>query len=144
MNTKRLRFVLSVVGLSALAATVFAAESGTTNKQPAEASAKNWLSLVDAGKYDESWDASGSFFRSKITKADWKKSLTAVRPPLGSMTSRKMEASQAIKNAPGAPAGEYVVIQYKTVFQNKKDAVETVTEMLDKDAKWRMAGYFIR
>jgi hypothetical protein len=45
---------------------------------------------------------------------------------------------------PGAPDGEYVVIQYQTAFQNKKSAIETVTPMLDKDGHWRVAGYYIK
>jgi len=45
---------------------------------------------------------------------------------------------------PGAPDGEYVVIQYKTSFENKKDAVETVTPMKDEDGVWRVSGYYIK
>ena len=40
--------------------------------------------------------------------------------------------------------GEYVVIQFNTVFDNKQSAVETVTSVLDKDGKWKVAGYFIK
>jgi hypothetical protein len=42
------------------------------------------------------------------------------------------------------PDGQYVVIQYKTAFENKKAGVETITPMLDKDKKWRVSGYFIK
>jgi len=35
------------------------------------------------------------------------------------------------------------VIMYDTQFENKKSAVETITPMLDKDGKWRVAGYLI-
>jgi hypothetical protein len=45
---------------------------------------------------------------------------------------------------PGAPDGEYVVIQYESSFEHKQAAVETVTPMLDKDGTWRVSGYFIR
>jgi hypothetical protein len=45
---------------------------------------------------------------------------------------------------PGAPDGEYVVIQYQTSFANKKASVETVTPMREKDGRWRVSGYFIR
>jgi hypothetical protein len=49
-----------------------------------------------------------------------------------------------MQSLPGAPDGEYVVIQFKTAFENKKFAIETVTPMLDGDGKWRVSGYFIR
>lgn len=45
---------------------------------------------------------------------------------------------------PGAPDGEYVVIQFKASFENKKAAVETVTPLLDKDGQWRVSGYFMK
>jgi hypothetical protein len=49
-----------------------------------------------------------------------------------------------VNHRPGVPDGEYVVIQYEVSYENKKAAVETVTPMLDKDGKWRVAGYFMR
>ncbi len=45
---------------------------------------------------------------------------------------------------PGAPDGKYVVIQFKTSFENKKSATETITPMMDNDGKWRVSGYFIK
>lgn len=60
------------------------------------------------------------------------------------MQSRKLKSATYTKTLPGAPDGEYVVIQYDSSFVNKKSAVETVTPMLDKDGKWRVSGYFIR
>jgi hypothetical protein len=51
---------------------------------------------------------------------------------------------QYATSLPGAPDGQYVVIQYKTAFENKKAGVETITPMLDKDKKWRVSGYFIK
>ena len=45
---------------------------------------------------------------------------------------------------PGAPDGEYVVIQFEASFGNKRASVETVTPMLDKDGQWRVSGYYIK
>ena len=45
---------------------------------------------------------------------------------------------------PGAPDGEYVVIQFDTSFENKKAAIETVTPMMDQDGTWRVSGYYIK
>ena len=45
---------------------------------------------------------------------------------------------------PGAPDGKYVVVQYRTSFERKESAVETVTPMLDEDGRWRVSGYFIK
>ena len=35
-------------------------------------------------------------------------------------------------------------IRYRTAFEHKAEAVETVTPMLDRDGLWRVSGYFIR
>jgi hypothetical protein len=41
---------------------------------------------------------------------------------------------------PGAPYGQYIVIQYETRFEKKKSALETITPMKDKDGQWRISG----
>jgi len=58
--------------------------------------------------------------------------------------SRKLTNAKYSKSLPGAPDGEYVVVQYQTSFEHKKEAVETVTSALGKDGSWRLAGYFIK
>ena len=49
-----------------------------------------------------------------------------------------------VTELPGAPDGQYVVIQFKTAFANKQSAIETVTPMLEEDGRWLVAGYFIK
>jgi hypothetical protein len=103
-----------------------------------------WLSLVDAGDYAESWNQASALFKAAVTKEQWQNTVKAVRVPLGKVVARKLKSKQYTKTLPGAPDGEYVVIQYETTFENKKSAVETVTPMLDKDGKWRVSGYYIK
>jgi len=103
-----------------------------------------WLALVDEGNYAESWNQAAGLFKAAVTKEQWQNTLKAVRVPLGKVMARKLKSKQYTKTLPGAPDGEYVVIQYETTFENKKSAVETVTPMLDRDGKWRVSGYYIR
>jgi hypothetical protein len=70
--------------------------------------------------------------------------MQAFRKPLGKTISRKLKNKIYATSLPGAPDGEYVVIQYETTFENKKSAIETITLMLDKDGKWRVSGYYIK
>ena len=79
-----------------------------------------------------------------ITEAGWSDALTKVRKPLGEMKSRKLLDAKSAKSLPGAPNGEYFVIQFDTTFAAKEQAVETVTFMLELDGSWRVVGYFIR
>lgn len=110
----------------------------------AVAAAKTWLGLVDAKQYNESWVEAASFFKEKVKEEDWVKMVSAVRGPLGDMKSRELIAAQYTKSLPGAPAGEYVAMQFKTTFQNRPEAVETVTPMKDGKGAWRVSGYFIK
>ncbi len=110
----------------------------------ARSAARSWLALTDSGKYGESWDDASPFFKAAVTKADWVKALTAARSPLGAVKARKVKSAMFTRTLPGAPDGEYVVIQFESQFENKASAVETVTPMHDKDGAWRVSGYFIK
>ena len=113
-------------------------------QQAAQQASDSWPALVDAGRYAESWDEASLMFRNAVTKPQWVQKVSGVRDPLGKVTSRRLKNASYTKTLPGAPDGEYVVIQYDTSFEHKQSAVETVTPMLDKDGKWRVSGYFIR
>jgi hypothetical protein len=115
-----------------------------SKERAALAAAQTWLSLVDQGNYADSWDNAAEYFKNAVTKEQWQQSLNAVRKPLGKMVSRKVKSSKFTKTLPGAPDGEYVVIQFATSFENKKAAVETITPMREKDGKWRVSGYYIK
>jgi Protein of unknown function (DUF4019) len=113
------------------------------SEKAALTSAIAWLTLADGGKYSETWDQAATYFKDRLTKDQWIASLKGGRTPLGKVLSRKLKSKMYTKSLPGVPDGEYVVIMYDTQFENKKSAVETITPMLDKDGKWRVAGYLI-
>src|SRR5260370_40709304 len=110
----------------------------------AEVAAESWLSLVDSGKYAESWDEAAEFFRSKVTKPQWEEMLGTVRSPLGKVNSRKLASARSVTELPNAPKADYVVIQYATSFANLPSSLETVVPMLDKDRRRRVSGYFVK
>jgi hypothetical protein len=118
--------------------------AGPDEERAGLASAGAWLTLVDAGQYDKSWDQAASFFKDKVSKDQWVQSLKTVRTPLGKLISRSSTSATFTTSLPGVPDGKYLVIQHNTSFEHKKSAVETVTPMLDKDGKWKVAGYFIK
>ena len=132
--------IFAVIAIALIATSLLAADK----TEPATKAANSWLALVDAGKYGESWDESASIFRNAIAKSGWESAIRGVRGPLGEVKSRKLKSATYATSLPGAPDGEYVVIQFDTVFANKAQAVETITPMLDKDGKWRVSGYYIK
>jgi hypothetical protein len=126
--------------------------AGTITPAPADAKAEQaaitvagaWLNLVDQGRYSDSWRQAASYFQAAVNKDQWATSLQAIRQSLGKVISRRLNSKHYTTSLPGAPDGEYVVIEFFTVFENKKNAVETVTPMLDKDGQWKVSGYYIR
>jgi hypothetical protein len=136
--------VLCLVGCGEQSPGGAKSKSNPAAEQAAIKSAQVWLDLVDVGSYAKSWEDTAAAFKAAVNQADWEKTVRAVRAPLGKMVSRKIKSQQYATSLPGAPDGEYVVIQYATTFENKADAVETVTPMLDKDGQWKVSGYYIK
>lgn len=113
-------------------------------EKAAQAAAEKWLALVDQGQYTESWGTATSYFKNAVPETQWLQSMKGARQPLGKVISRTLKSAMFTTSLPGAPDGQYVVIQYSTSFENKASAVETVTPMRDPDKQWRVSGYFIK
>jgi hypothetical protein len=142
MNGNKNLFLIACV-LFILFSRMPAFANETAEKRAMEAS-DTWLKLIDNSNYAKSWETAAVLFRNAVAKEQWHQSLNAVRKPLGKVMKRTVRSKQYATSLPGAPDGEYVVIQYETSFENKKSSVETVTPMLDKDGKWRVSGYYIK
>ncbi len=115
-----------------------------TAEERANKASDTWLKLIDNNQYAKSWEIAAELFKNFVSEDQWNQSLNAVRKTLGKVIERTVKSKQYTTTLPGAPDGEYVVIQYATSFENKKSAIETVTPMLDKDGKWRVSGYYIK
>ena len=138
------RRIVSLIAVFMIVAGVgsVAAESG--KEKAAVVAAEKWVSLVDQGKYAESWNEAAEYFRNAVKPEQWEQAVQGVRKPLGKLVSRKVMRTTYKTALPGAPDGEYFLIEFETSFDNKKTAIETVTPMMDKDGKWRVSGYYIK
>ena len=113
-------------------------------KAAARTAALEWLALVDSEQYSESWNEAATMFKVKVARMHWISAMRSVRRPLGAVQSRSFLDAVHETELPGLPDGKYVVIRYQASFENKADAVETITPMLDRDGLWRVSGYFVR
>lgn len=109
----------------------------------AEAAARDWIKLVDAGDYRESWAQAGAIFKSAVTADAWARQVTPVRQPLGEVVSRNLKGIDAPASLPGAPKGEYRIVTFDTDYASAAGAVETVV-LAKSGGKWGVVGYFIR
>ena len=60
----------------------------------------------------------------------------STRPLFGKVLQRNVKTKVYKTSVPGAPDGEYVVIQFQTKFEHKASAIETVTPSKEKDGSW--------
>ena len=136
---------LIVLAILALGLLLSCSNTGNPEEeQAAVEAATQWLALIDSAQYEQSWEESAEIFQSAVSKEGWEQQLHGVRNPLGYLISREVQSTQYSTSLPGAPDGEYVVIAFQTSFENKKNAVETVTPMKDELGVWRVSGYYIR
>jgi len=115
-----------------------------SSETDAVAAAQDWLALIDEGDSAESYNRAASLFKSAVSVEQWRGSLAAAQAPLGRPLSRSLRSKRYAEELPGAPDGKYYVIEYDTVFEKKRNGVETVVPMLDGDGVWRVSGYFVR
>jgi len=102
-----------------------------------------WLALIDNQQYTESWTQASTLFRGQVPQGQWVSMIKSARGPLGAVLSRQRQSLMSARSLPGAPDGEYTVIQFKSSFRHKITATETLTLMKD-GGTWRSAGYYIR
>ena len=130
---------LALTALPQLASTQASApaSAATTNAEVVR-SAEQFLALLDQGRWDESYRATGSAFRKQNTLQVWASVSEQVRPPLGAVVTRNFLSQQDL---PAPPRG-YEVVKFRTAFANKATAVETVT-LEREDGTWRVVGVTI-
>lgn len=105
--------------------------------------AEQWLALVDSGNYDASWREAAEYLKGNVAEQKWLQTMTTVRKPLGTLVSRKLKSTRYRTMLPQALKGRYLIIDYQSSFSNKKAAVESITQMMQKDGTWRVAGYHL-
>ena len=105
----------------------------------------DFLKLVDAKKYGESWDVSSDFLKQSASRNEWTTQLVKTRETIGEVASRKLKSSIPQKDPAGAPPGDYLLQTYETVFASQgAPKTETLPLIKAADGKWRAVGYFIR
>src|SRR5438270_13236160 len=125
--------------LAIVAVLTTASAQGSNAETPegaAEAAARVWLGLVDAGDYAKSWGTWAEYFRNLVLQAQWVTSVAQVRVSLGGLKSRRLVSAKYTRSLPGAPDGEYVVVQFAKRFEQRARATEMLTTLKDRRRRW--------
>jgi hypothetical protein len=139
-----MRSILRVLLATLCLATFTASAANEDAVAKATAAAQAWLAAADAGDAAKTWQSAAKVFQDAIPQAKWGELLASARKPLGAFKSRTFSSATFMTKLPGAPDGEYVVIQYAAQFSGKPSATETITPMKEKDGTWKVSGYYIR
>ena len=119
-------------GAAPTAAAAPAAESEVTE------AARQWLALVDAGNWKDSFAATAGSFQTLNTLDMWVSASEGGRVPLGRVLSRRLSGEESI---PAPPHG-YQLVRFRTDFAGKAGATETLS-LAREGGSWRVAGYII-
>ncbi|MEL7197291.1 MAG: DUF4019 domain-containing protein [Pseudomonadota bacterium] len=138
----------TVPAAASSASTAAAQEASRTASDEASPAAlkraRTFISAVDAGDWQESWSRSGEFFQSQTSATEWAALVEPVRGPLGSVEKRRLVSVERVSTLPGAPEGDYEILQYQTEFE-KLEGVSTETVILIRNGEdFDIAGFFIR
>jgi len=114
------------------------------NIKDSQIAAEQWLKLVDANQYGESWDAGALSFKLTIPRDEWIVAEQKLRQPLGAVKSRQIFDVRWAENPQNLPQGEYMVFAYNTAFQNRENGRELVTLVQGDDGAWRVLTYAIQ
>lgn len=132
--------------LRALLTTPVAAQAApdTSAVSLATAAAESWLALVDAGRYEASWDQAAPAFRQTVVQADWVVAVGRARIPFEPFGERRLSGAAFHATLPNAPPGPYVILTYLTAVAGARTVTETVVPMRTETGEWRVSGYFVR
>src|SRR5437588_11370689 len=92
--------------LAIVAVLTTASAQGSSAETPAgaaQAAARVWLGLVDAGDYAKSWVTGAEYFRNLVLQAQWVTSAAQVRGSLGGLKSRRLLSAMYARSVSRAP-----------------------------------------
>lgn len=108
---------------------------------PSEEQARAWLSLIDSGKFDESYDEAARALRDEYGRKIWELGM-AMRKTKGTLESRELLRSLQADVYPGRGAGEFQIVEFNTQFPYGNRQIERV--VLEKTAQgWKVSDYDI-
>ena len=133
---------LSVLGPVAMTETVAGAEpaaAGTRSEAEAAArAAEDFLILIDEGRWEKSYAATGMQFRKTNTLEVWTEVSQRMRQPLGKVLTRNIVTNEYV---PAPPQG-YQLVKFASSYADGTNQIESVS-LEWEDGAWRVVGIVI-
>lgn len=107
----------------------------------ASQASEEFVSLIDKGRYSDSWNKGSQIFQKTIPQNEWEFALDQARKPLGQVVSRSLKDQRPAMDPRGLPAGPYMVVEYNTSFQKAPQSGELITLRREDNGKWKVLTY---
>lgn len=121
-----------------------AAKNSDPDVTLAKKAALAWLALVDAGKFETTWDEAAGSFQKAQPKAEWAKGLGGARPTMGKLVVRTLLNHEVRTSLPNLPPAKYITVRFTTVFEKHANGSESVTLVRDGTRGFRMMSYLLK
>jgi hypothetical protein len=105
---------------------------------------KKWLELLDSGNAGAAWDLASKQLQSVVKRDAFVAEISTVRKPLGKIDTRTPVKFARSHELPGAPSGDYAIVEFDTKYANGKHLSEQVIWTIESGDIWRVAGYYYR
>jgi len=135
-------FIVLLLATVAFCPAVISADKSESETEAKKAT-EEFLSVIDAGRFGESWNMAGTYMQRAISAELWQRKLETMRKPLGELIWRKLKSSKLEKTTLEVPGPEYFKLQFETSFKNREHAIETVSAAKQADGTQKVIGYYI-
>ena len=127
----------ALIAFTGGAETPVTAPTASAAETAVAAAGRQWMALLDAGDWGQSYRATRKAFRTVNTLEKWAEVSRQVRTPLGAVQSR------ALVTADYAPIEQgYWLVKFRTDYANKPGVIETLM-LVNEDGSWKVAGIMI-
>jgi hypothetical protein len=104
--------------------------------------ASSFHALLDSGDFDATWPLLADLVAESQSRSTWVDTLSKLRADAGAARDRTLHGYGYTESLPGAPAGQYFVLEYQTAFA-RFSGQERVIVAVGPDGP-RVAGYLIQ
>ena len=139
----RIHIVLIIAAVFMIVYPILSERPDTEKAEKATAVAMEFLQLIDAAKYAESWQMAATMMKEKVAEKEWVEKLTKARVLSGALVKRSEKSVSYSTSAEDSPEGEYISLIFSSKYQRAESVSEYVTVMLE-EGHWKVAGYFLQ
>jgi hypothetical protein len=124
-----------------LAMLPFSARSEDGGQIAPAAAATRFVALLDAGTVDAAWHEFTPLAQIIKSAAQWQCLQQSLRTAYGPLEQRSMRGVTLQSRYAMLPDGRYAIVQFDTVFRNKRAAIETIVLIQNQDSRWQIYDY---